>query len=180
MPIGSLAGAHPYPESFGMWQYGGETNLIRSNQVAGKTVDQNYMLVDYPSMIKSKGLNGYADLNYDVNGDGAVNSKDIISEMKAIASGETNTIFDLNGDGKVNSKDTVAIMKNISGAELSEVQNPPSVPDKQDYTEYTVVSGDTLSGIAAKFGTTYQKIAEYNGIENPNLIISGQMLKIPK
>ena len=100
--------------------------------------------------------------------------------MKAIASGETNTIFDLNGDGKVNSKDTVAIMKNISGAELSEVQNPPSVPDKQDYTEYTVVSGDTLSGIAAKFGTTYQKIAEYNGIENPNLIISGQMLKIPK
>ncbi len=176
----STSCSYPYPESFGMWQYGGETNLIRSNQVAGKTVDQNYMLVDYPSMIKSKGLNGYADLNYDVNGDGAVNSKDIISEMKAIASGETNTIFDLNGDGKVNSKDTVAIMKNISGAELSEVQNPPSVPDKQDYTEYTVVSGDTLSGIAAKFGTTYQKIAEYNGIENPNLIISGQMLKIPK
>ena len=93
-----------------MWQYGGETNLIRSNQVAGKTVDQNYMLVDYPAMIKSKGLNGHTDLKYDVNGDGAVNSKDIIAEMKAIAAGKTDSEFDLNGDGKVNSKDTVSII----------------------------------------------------------------------
>ena len=45
-------------------------------------------------------------------------------------------------------------------------------------TTYTVVSGDTLSGIAAKFGTTYQKIAADNGIANPNLIYPGQVLKI--
>ena len=46
-------------DCFGMWQYGGETNYIRSNQVAGKTVDQNYLLEDYPSEIKARGLNGY-------------------------------------------------------------------------------------------------------------------------
>ena len=46
-------------ECFGMWQYGGETNYIRSNQVAGKTVDQDYLLEDYPSKIKAVGLNGY-------------------------------------------------------------------------------------------------------------------------
>lgn len=45
--------------AFGMWQYGGETNLIRSNKVAGVVCDQNYMLVDYPSLIKSRGLNGW-------------------------------------------------------------------------------------------------------------------------
>ena len=43
---------------------------------------------------------------------------------------------------------------------------------------YTVKAGDTLSGIAAKFGTTYQKIAQLNGISDPNKIYVGQKLKI--
>lgn len=44
---------------------------------------------------------------------------------------------------------------------------------------YTVVAGDTLSKIAAKYGTTYQKLAVYNGIANPNIIRVGQKIKIP-
>lgn len=44
---------------------------------------------------------------------------------------------------------------------------------------YTVVKGDTLSGIAKKYNTTHQKLAEYNNISNPNLIIVGQKIKIP-
>ena len=44
---------------------------------------------------------------------------------------------------------------------------------------YTVQRGDTLSGIAAKYGTTYQKLASYNGIANPNVISVGQKIKIP-
>ncbi|MBS4900676.1 MAG: LysM peptidoglycan-binding domain-containing protein [Clostridiales bacterium] len=40
------------------------------------------------------------------------------------------------------------------------------------------MSGDTLSDIAARFGTTYQSIAERNGIDNPNLIYPGQVLTI--
>ena len=46
-------------------------------------------------------------------------------------------------------------------------------------TVYTVVRGDTLSGIAAKYGTTYQKLAQYNGITNPNIISVGQKIRIP-
>ena len=46
------------------------------------------------------------------------------------------------------------------------------------YKTYTVKSGDTLSGIAAKYGTTYQKLAQINGISNPNVIYAGQVLKI--
>jgi hypothetical protein len=45
-------------------------------------------------------------------------------------------------------------------------------------TTYTVQAGDTLSGIAQKFGTTYQKISKENGISNPNLIYPGQVLKV--
>ena len=43
---------------------------------------------------------------------------------------------------------------------------------------YTVKKGDTLSGIAQKYGTTYQEIAKANGISNPNLIYDGQVLNI--
>jgi LysM repeat protein len=45
---------------------------------------------------------------------------------------------------------------------------------------YTVKSGDTLSSIASKYGTTYQKIASDNGISNPNKIYAGQVLTIKK
>lgn len=43
---------------------------------------------------------------------------------------------------------------------------------------YTVKSGDTLSGIAKKYGTTYQKLAQMNGIKNPNIIYAGQKIRV--
>ena len=42
-----------------MWQFGGETNKIRTNKVAGVTCDQNYAYKDYPAIIKNAGLNGF-------------------------------------------------------------------------------------------------------------------------
>lgn len=43
---------------------------------------------------------------------------------------------------------------------------------------YTVVSGDNLTRIAARYGTTVAKLVEINGIKNANLINVGQVLKI--
>lgn len=43
---------------------------------------------------------------------------------------------------------------------------------------YVVKSGDTLSGIAAKYKTTYQVLQKLNGIPDPNKIYPGQKLKI--
>lgn len=43
---------------------------------------------------------------------------------------------------------------------------------------YTVKSGDTLSGIAAEYGTTVAKLKKANGIKNANLIYVGQQIKI--
>lgn len=44
---------------------------------------------------------------------------------------------------------------------------------------YRVKFGDTLSGIAARFGTTVKVLAELNGIADPSLIRVGQVLVLP-
>lgn len=49
-----------YKNDYGMWQFGGETNKLRSNKIAGVVCDQDYAYKDYPSTIKKKGLNGYS------------------------------------------------------------------------------------------------------------------------
>ncbi|MCT0446409.1 LysM domain-containing protein, partial [Lactococcus cremoris] len=41
---------------------------------------------------------------------------------------------------------------------------------------YTVRSGDNLSSIASRLGTTVQSLVSMNGISNPNLIYAGQTL----
>lgn len=43
---------------------------------------------------------------------------------------------------------------------------------------YTVRAGDTLSSIAARYGTTWQHLQQINGIKNANLIFAGQVLRI--
>ena len=43
---------------------------------------------------------------------------------------------------------------------------------------YTVQKGDTLTAIAKKYGTTWQKIKKLNGLANANLIYTGQKLRV--
>lgn len=52
------------------------------------------------------------------------------------------------------------------------------IPQPQT-TEYKVQVDDTLRGIAARFGTQPEAIARLNGLTNPDLIIAGQVLRIP-
>lgn len=54
--------------------------------------------------------------------------------------------------------------------------NPTSAPATRSYK---VKSGDTLIGIAAKFGTTPKAITILNGINDPSSLKVGQVLKIP-
>lgn len=43
---------------------------------------------------------------------------------------------------------------------------------------YTIQRGDTLSGIARRYGVTVQYLVNLNGIRNPNLIYAGELLKV--
>ncbi|MGL4771941.1 MAG: LysM peptidoglycan-binding domain-containing protein [Clostridium sp.] len=56
---------------------------------------------------------------------------------------------------------------------------PPSVPPSDNYIYYVVQNGDTLSGIAEKYGTTVGILSTLNGISNTNLIFVGQVIKVP-
>jgi LysM repeat protein len=44
---------------------------------------------------------------------------------------------------------------------------------------YTVAAGETLSEIAERHGMTVEELAKANGIVNPDLILSGQVLVVP-
>jgi LysM repeat protein len=60
--------------------------------------------------------------------------------------------------------------------------HPPAAtpaPTPAYRTTYRVQSGDTLSGIAAKFHTTVSAIEKLNGITDPSRLKIGQVLKIP-
>lgn len=75
-------------------------------------------------------------------------------------------------------------------AQLNGIRNPnriyagqfiriPVSSSSVDQPEYYVIQpGDTLSGIAARFNTTYQRLAQLNGIRNPNRIYAGQRLRV--
>ena len=72
----------------------------------------------------------------------------------------------------------VPIRSDVLGPRFKEVQDKINNSGGSSQKVYIVKSGDTLSSIAAKFGTTYQKIARDNNISNPNIIYPGQKLVI--
>lgn len=67
------------------------------------------------------------------------------------------------------------VRKTVLGTKYDEVQDIINAGSAQ---YYTVQSGDTLSGIASKYGTTFQQIAQLNGLANANLIYAGQRLRV--
>lgn len=95
--------------------------------------------------------------------------------MQYTSSGKVNGI---NGNVDMNNmyRDLINEIKSGKPTESNKTENVPQQTNKE--TTYTVKAGDTLSGIASKFGTTYQELARINNIENPNLIYAGQVLKI--
>lgn len=81
-------------------------------------------------------------------------------------------------DADISYKDYAQI---ITGAGLNgttTAAKPEPAPKPVEFQTYYVRRGDTLSGIARRFGTTVQQIAADNNIKNVNLIYVAQALKI--
>ena len=109
-----------YNLPYGIWQYSHTGRIDGYNG----NLDCNFSYKDYPTMIKSNGLNGYT-------------------------------------------------------ATAVPIETVGPVPTPVSVDSYTVVSGDTLSGIANRYGCTVLDLTLLNGITNPNLIYAGQAIKLP-
>ena len=94
------------------------------------------------------------------------NSKSIEELAKEVIAGKYG-----NGEER---KQKLGSLYNEVQAKVNEILNT----NVSQETIYIVKSGDTLSGIAQKYKTSYQKIASDNNIKNPNLIFPGQKLVI--
>lgn len=160
----------------GLWQFGGGTNYIRSNKVAGIVTDQNYALKDYPTIIKSLGKNGFSKSASVISTGPVQERSEVVYVVKKgdtlsdIASKYGTTYQALASYNGINNPNLIYVGQ--------VVKIPNSSTNVSNEVKYVVKKGDTLSGIASKYNTTYQKIASDNGISNPNLIYPGQVLII--
>ena len=167
--VANWSNSNPGSPAHGLWQFGGETNKIRSNKIAGYTVDQNYAYKDYPSIIKSGKMNGFGSSSVaPVPTPSKKSNEEIANEVLAGQWG--------NGEDRKNKLTAAGYDYNAIQAIVNQkIGASPIQPATQTYT---IKSGDTLSSIASKYGTTYQELARINGISNPNKIYPGQVLKI--
>lgn len=72
---------------------------------------------------------------------------------------------------------TLAVLNGLANPNLIYPSQVLKVNGSAVSNVYTIQYGDTLSSIAVKLGTTYQELAQQNGIDNPNVIYPGQTLK---
>lgn len=86
--------------------------------------------------------------------------------------------------------DAAAVLENAAEAALHPREEKPGAWSMQDNPNYTVVAGDTLYGIAKKFGVTYGSantysegaafLARMNFIPNPDKIRPGLRILLPR
>ena len=162
----------------GMHQY---TSKLKLNGYSGN-LDGDYAHTDFPTIIKSGGLNGYGkgiETTKPVKPSKPQTSSETIYIVKkgdtlsGIASRYGTTYQVLASYNGISNPNLIGVGQTIKiqNVTMSHITNTSS-------RTYIVKSGDTLSSIAKKYGTTYQKIAKDNNISNPNKIYPGQKLTI--
>lgn len=83
-----------------------------------------------------------------------------------------------NGDARVKALKNLGYTDKQIDQIQAKVNALMAAPKKTTTKTYTVKSGDTLTAIAQKYGTTVSALVKKNNIANPNLIYAGQKIKI--
>lgn len=103
-----------------------------------------------------------------------INSMLNASEKKSIAEVAKDVIAGKYGNGETRVKRLES-----EGYDADEVQNEVNkLLNASSAVYYIVKSGDTLTGIASKYGTSYSKLVSMNGISDPNKIYVGQKIRV--
>lgn len=153
-----------------MWQYTSQESV--PGIIGNADLDLSY--VDFPSVIRSAGLNHLSGTSPTPSPSPSP-SEDYITyviqpgdTLSGIAARFGTTVSELTRINKISDPDRI-----YAGNTLKVPENGAS------YKTYTIRSGDTLSEIAARFGTTINALAKLNGISDPDRIYAGETLRIP-
>lgn len=107
-----------------------------------------------------------------------VKAGDTLSAIASRYSTSSSTLASLNSLSNPNLIYVGQVLKVSSNASTSSSTSSSANSTVTTAASYTVKAGDTLSAIAAKYGTTYQALASANSISNPNDIYVGQVIKV--
>lgn len=107
-----------------------------------------------------------------------VKAGDTLSAIASRYSTSSSTLALLNSLSNPNLIYVGQVLKVSSNASTSSSTSSSANSTVTTAASYTVKAGDTLSAIAAKYGTTYQALASTNSISNPNDIYVGQVIKV--
>ncbi len=157
-----------------IWQYGGSVNYLRDAKIAGTTIDQDQINIEWTDTP-------------------VIHSMEIVTEIpqqKSVSQLANEVLAGLWGNGILrkhaltkagfNYAEVQARVDEII-AQRKETGKAYVVTEDDVYRKIfgiTVRRGDTLSAIAKRYNTTVKALAEANNISNPNWIRVGQYIKI--
>jgi GH25 family lysozyme M1 (1,4-beta-N-acetylmuramidase) len=164
--VAQYASKCTYGGAYGIWQYSssGWVNGINGN------VDLDISYQDYPSIIKAGGFNGYAKQESAPQPVTPVQPRKTIDELaREVLTGRWG-----NGEDRKNRITTAGYDYAAVQAKVNEMLGANQA------VYYTVRSGDTLSAIAARYGTSVSAIQKMNAslIRNVNLIQVGWKIRV--
>ena len=131
-------------------------------------ISSNYDIWQYSASGRINGIDGDVDMDTMVNNIIGQPTKKSIEELaNEVINGKWG-----NGEDRKNRLTS-------AGYNYQEVQNRVNqILGADNKVYYTVRSGDTLSALAKKYGTTVSQLVAWNNIKNPNLIYVGQKLRV--
>lgn len=165
--------------SCGIWQKSerGTIDGITGN------VDLNESFKDYPSIMKQKGLNGFANNS----NPSSTNSNNTTTNTSAkptyinyiIEKGDTLSVTAARYNTTVSKLAEINGITNVNKIYIGQLLRVPiSQNNSNTAVYYTVKTGDTLSSIAQKYSTTVNKLVSENNIKDKNKIYVGQQIKV--
>lgn len=152
-----------YKGEYGMWQYSSSGNV---SGISGR-VDMDIAYKDYPNIIINGGFNGYKKSNSQAQTTPSKTTEELAREV-------------INGNWGNGAERKQRLT--VAGYDYATVQKRVNelMNGTQSATYYTIKSGDTLTAIAKKYGTTIAKIKELNPsiIKDVNKIYAGDKIRV--
>lgn len=156
-------------------QYNTTVNQIVSlNQLS----NPNLIYVGQVLKLKNSQTTNSSSSSSSTAGTYTVKAGDTLSAIASRYSTSSSTLASLNSLSNPNLIYVGQVLKVSSNASTSSSTGSSANSTVTTAASYTVKAGDTLSAIAAKYGTTYQALASANSISNPNDIYVGQVIKV--